>query len=264
MALHCQYPKYEEAFMTPKKSTVIRRNIRFAKVKYGIALSCLNRATLKALTSQFGFSLELGDVILLDGSWYVTHSGLLSLATRKGCVGIRVQPVPGFCSPEQSRWAFRATAFKAASCKGFNGYGDADPRNVSAVVRGAEMRIAETRAVNRALRKAYGIGICSVEEIGSVAPHSEPATPAKKAIQADATNGHHLRDRLLVLIRQHRLDARLVKLYAADFCGTSELRHASREKIQQFVDHVAKLVNQDARLLQEKLSVYAEKSAGVA
>jgi hypothetical protein len=31
------------------------------------------------------------------------------------------------------------------------------------------MRVAETRAVNRALRKAYGIGICSVEEIGSFA-----------------------------------------------------------------------------------------------
>jgi hypothetical protein len=29
------------------------------------------------------------------------------------------------------------------------------------------MRVAETRAVNRALRKAYGIGICSIEEIGS-------------------------------------------------------------------------------------------------
>ena len=38
------------------------------------------------------------------------------------------------------------------------------------------MRV-ETRAVNRALRKAYGIGICSVEEIGSVA---EPSKPKKK------------------------------------------------------------------------------------
>jgi hypothetical protein len=50
------------------------------------------------------------------------------------------------------------------------GYGDADPSNVSFLVQGAEMRIAETRAVNRARRKAYGIGICSVEEIGSRAP----------------------------------------------------------------------------------------------
>ena len=33
-----------------------------------------------------------------------------------------------------------------------------DPSNTSPLVRGAEMRVAETRAVNRALRKAYGIG----------------------------------------------------------------------------------------------------------
>jgi hypothetical protein len=46
-------------------------------------------------------------------------------------------------------------------------YGDADPSNTSSVVRGAEMRVAETRAVNRAMRKADGIGLCSVEELGS-------------------------------------------------------------------------------------------------
>ncbi len=61
-----------------------------------------------------------------------------------------------------------------SACKGFVGYGDADPSNVSPLVHGAEMRVAETRAVNRALRKAYGIGICSVEEIGSFA---EPLRP---------------------------------------------------------------------------------------
>ena len=61
---------------------------------------------------------------------------------------------------------------------GFVGYGDADPSNVSLLVRGAEMRIAETRAVNRALRKAYGIGICSVEEIGS---NPGPMAPAPDA-----------------------------------------------------------------------------------
>jgi hypothetical protein len=44
------------------------------------------------------------------------------------------------------------------------GYGDADPSNVPPWSTGAEMRVAETRAVNRALRTAYGIGLCSVEE----------------------------------------------------------------------------------------------------
>ena len=52
------------------------------------------------------------------------------------------------------------------------------------LVHGAEMRVAETRAVNHALRKAYGIGICSVEEIGSFAEpvpsprEKEAPTPA--------------------------------------------------------------------------------------
>jgi hypothetical protein len=202
--------------------------------------------------------------MLLEGSWYVTHSGLLRLATRKGCIGIRVQPVPSFCVLEQSRWAFRATAFKTTTCKGFNGYGDADPGNVSAMVRGAEMRIAETRAVNRALRKAYGIGICSIEEMGSFTPPAEPAVTARKIAQHHATNGHHLRDRLLILVRQHRLDARLVKLYAADFCGTPELRQASREQMQLFVDHLAEIASSDAPALRDKLNSYEQNSAGAA
>jgi len=90
-----------------------RRNLRLARLKYGALVSQTARLALAALTRQFGFSMELGDVLLLDGSWYVTHAGLLRLATRKGCVGIRVQPVSGFCVPAESRWAFRAMAFKS-------------------------------------------------------------------------------------------------------------------------------------------------------
>src|SRR5215813_15628757 len=118
---------------------------------------------------------------------------------------------PASVCPAESRWAFRALAFKSDRCKGFAGYGDADPGNVSALVRGAEMRIAETRAVNRALRKAYGIGICSVEEIGSFSPSSEPAAAQRKPLQSAENNSHPLRDRLYVIVRQHRLDAQLVK-----------------------------------------------------
>jgi hypothetical protein len=74
---------------------------------------------------------------------------------------------------------------------GFVGYGDADPSNVSTLVRGAEMRVAETRAVNRALRKAYGIGICSVEEIGSAAePPQAAPEPTRLPPQADSRNGN--------------------------------------------------------------------------
>ena len=242
-----------------------RSNLRLARVKYGTALSLVLRASLQALTRQFGFCLQLGEILLLDGSWYVTHSGLLRLATRKGCIGIRVQPVSGFCSPAESKWAFRATAFKSATCKGFSGYGDADPGNVSAIVRGAEMRIAETRAVNRALRKAYGIGLCSVEEIGSFHPTPEPvASVVKKIPQSMNGNGHPLRDRLYLLIRQHQLDAGLVKLYAADFCGTQELRQVSREKMSAFIEHLSGEATRDREALARKLESYLKAAVGAA
>ena len=82
----------------------------------------------------------------------------------------------------------------------------------------------ETRAVNRALRKAYGIGLCSVEEIGSLAAPVENTRTREKVPAAGKgipSNGQpRLRDRLCQLIRQHQLDPTLVKRYAADFCGT--------------------------------------------
>src|SRR5437764_9886633 len=80
-------------FMKPQHADLARLNLRLARMKYGTTVSYAIRVSLQALTRQFGLSMELGDLLLLDGSWYVTHSGLLRLANRKGCVGIRVQPV---------------------------------------------------------------------------------------------------------------------------------------------------------------------------
>jgi hypothetical protein len=183
-----------------------------------------------------------------------------------------VEAVPELSDPAVSRWAFKATVFRSPKCKGFVGYGDADPTNVSALVRGAEMRVAETRAVNRALRKAYGIGLCSVEEIGSapVPPDStrepnikrEPKRPNGSA--ANSNGQPLLRDRLSQLIRQHQLDPVRVRLYAADYCGTPELRQASREKIESFINHLAEQATANREALVCQLSSYGQKQAGAA
>jgi hypothetical protein len=65
-----------------------------------------------------------------------------------------LNPADGLSEPASGRWAFKAIVYNSRTCKGFVAYGDADPFNVSPLVRGAEMRVAETRAVNRAPRKA--------------------------------------------------------------------------------------------------------------
>jgi hypothetical protein len=253
-----------------KKNTAClwRENARFARGRWA-ELSSTNLKTLRQLSVQFRFSAVSGDLLLLQNNWYVTHTGLLTLATRRRCYGIQVRPASAFCDPAASRWAFKATVFKTRTCKGFAGYGDADPSNVSPLVHGAEMRVAETRAVNRALRKAYGIGLCSVEEIGSTAarPESPPdASPKHAPKSANSGNGTSptLRDRLTQLIRQHQLDPALVKLYAADFCGVHELRSASRELVEDFVNELASQAAKDRDALLCKLNAYGLTQAGAA
>ena len=211
---------------------------------------------------KFRFSNSVCDLQLLDGKWYVTHSGLLRLSVRRKCSGIKTILIGRLSDTSTSHWVFRATVFKHDSLAGFVGYGDANPSNVSPLVRGAEMRVAETRAVNRALRKAYGIGLCSVEELGSFAPrHDDPSNGKPHRFPAlngnGASNGApKLRDRLCVLIRKYDLDAAQVKQYAAEFCGTEVLRDASRDLVESFITTLEKQAATDRNGLICKLNSY--------
>jgi hypothetical protein len=244
--------------------TLVRQNRRYAKFRWGRLLGRMTLAALKNFTEQFQFSVANGDLLLIDSGWYVTHSGLTSLARRNRCAGIKVQPVQPFCDPSAKRWAFEATVYKSKTCKGFVGYGDADPSNVSSLVRGAEMRVAETRAVNRALRKAYGIGLCSVEEIGTI-PNTCEKFPPQNANGNGNGAGPKVRDRLCQIIRQHKLDPELVKAHAVDFCGAKTLRDATREQVENFVLQLADWAEKDRNALLCQLNSYARpKQEGVA
>jgi len=251
---------------TTKKLLLILEgaNVRVARSRWPNRVSKVILSLLKAITREYQLSVSSGELTLLDGNWYITHSGLIKLARKNRCAGIHVAQLIKQSDPANSRWVFKATVFRSKACKGFVGYGDAEPSNVSPLVRGAEMRVAETRAVNRALRKAYGIGICSVEEIGSFTGPLEPSPRSKKvpqpAVLTEANgNGHRLRDRLCLIIRQHNLDGSLVKLYAADYCGTKELREATREQIKEFINHLAEYAQNDREGLLRHLNSYHEK-----
>jgi hypothetical protein len=245
-----------------KDRDVVRKNLRLARLAWGGRLTENSAGVLREYSEQFGLSIAAGDLMLLDGRWYVSHSGLVGLAARNGCSGIGVQPVQEFCEPQAGRWAFKATVYKSRNCRGFVGYGDADPSNVSPAVRGAEMRVAETRAVNRALRKAYGIGLCSIEEIGSLPARSQREANVRK-LPPQPANGNSepkLRDQLCLLIRQHRLDAALVKQYAAEFCGIKDLRQANREQVATFIKHIAEFAARDKEGLLVKLNGFAQQA----
>jgi hypothetical protein len=74
-----------------------------------------HRATLrelKELTVRHSLSIAAGDLQLLDGRLYVTHSGLLRIATRKRCRSIET--------------ALQESLSSRAACS--NGHGTAQPR----------------------------------------------------------------------------------------------------------------------------------------
>jgi hypothetical protein len=244
------------------KQDLVRTEISLAKRRWcGVGAEKL--AELRGLVRRYRLSVALGDVLFIETGWYITHAGLLRLAHRKHCSGIRTSLEKRFSDPLVSRWVFKAIVYNSALSKGFVGYGDADPSNVSSLVHGAEMRVAETRAVNRALRKAYGIGLCSVEELGWAPRPSASGPPDQRKTSSNGNNDHQnsqprLRDRLCLLIRQHHLDAALVKAYAADYCGTPTLRDASREQVEAFINDLAERAAKDRDGLICQLNSYSK------
>jgi hypothetical protein len=133
------------------RSKLLQKNLRAAKRTHGLTLTPRMISHLKTLSRVYGFSVEAGELQVIDGNWYVTHTGLLRLARRKRCRGIHVEAVDSLCDSAANRFVLKATVYPSKDSAGFVGYGDADPSNVSLLVRGVEMRIAETRGVNRAL-----------------------------------------------------------------------------------------------------------------
>jgi hypothetical protein len=253
--------------MQRQRATLIRKNIRAAKDVYP-KLSREQLSILRELTATLGLALSKGEVLRIGSRWYVTHSGLLRIAQTRRCTSISTTLVRHLSEPLSRRWVFRAIVQKSGGGR-FSGYGDADPTNVAELLRGSEMRIAETRAVNRALRKAYGVGICSIEEIGALGSPAQPRGETRelaqpRPVRASSNDGVRVRDRLCQIIRQHQLDATLVKSYATKFCGTKTLRDATREQVENFVAHLADWAQKDRNALLCQLNSYLGAKEGAA
>lgn len=251
--------------MVQAKIRLVQQNISAAKKIY-VDITKSQLSTLRELTRSLRLSIRAGELLQIEGKWFVSHSGLLKIAHRRRCYGIETNVEQQMTDSSKGRWVFRAVVHSSPS-KTFVGFGDADPSNVSYLVHGAEMRVAETRAVNRALRKAYGIGICSVEEIGSVAEPS-PQDPDSKRLPPQPANGNGtgrtLRDRLCQVIRHHELDRNLVKAYATDFCGVNALRDATRDQVERFVSRLADWAEKDRTALLCQLNSYLGQKEGAA
>ena len=74
-----------------RKSSVSESEIETARKLWG-NLPQVGIDSLIGLVKRFGISVSRGDVEYIDGRWYITHSGLLQIAQRRRCSGLRNAP----------------------------------------------------------------------------------------------------------------------------------------------------------------------------
>jgi len=118
-------------------------------------------------------------MINLQGKDFITHKGLLAIAHDKGLTSIETELIT---EPTADIIVFKATAIMSTGLheKKFSGYGDATQSNVNAMVAPHMLRMAETRAINRALRLATNVGMCSSEELGDMKKTTVQTIPPKR------------------------------------------------------------------------------------
>src|SRR5271169_7160983 len=77
---------------------LVRQNLRRVKQVYP-ELEGAKLTALRDLTRTLHLSLSGGEILCLDGRWYVTHVGLLRIAARRRCLGIRTVLQERQCDP---------------------------------------------------------------------------------------------------------------------------------------------------------------------
>jgi hypothetical protein len=136
--------------MRPTEKT--DRSIRMARQIWpNLSRETLRR--LREIATQDHFSVGAGDLIFLNNGWYVTHTGLIRLAARRRCRGIEVQAIPEFSDALNRRYAFKATVHTSGQGPGFVGYGDADPSNVSDLVKSYATEFCGVKTLREATRE---------------------------------------------------------------------------------------------------------------
>jgi len=105
-------------------------------------------------------------IVRLQGKEYVLFSGLLRTAHNNGLKSVDTEII-GWDSDA------RAAVVRAAveGTRGrYTAHGDASPDNVGRSIAGACLRMAETRAIARALRSYLGIGMTALSELPGGGP----------------------------------------------------------------------------------------------
>jgi len=123
-------------------------------------------------TIDIDYLRRIGAIVKLQGRDYLSHPGLLRVAHEHGLKGIECDLISWDAEGRAAVMRARAEGERGT----YTAYGDASPKNVGKMIANATLRMAETRAVNRALRLYTGLGMTTTEELPG--DHGESAKKA--------------------------------------------------------------------------------------
>ena len=104
-----------------RKRDLVSENLRFAKRFISQNLSSVLLEQLRELNRNSSLSLRCGDLLLLNGGWYVTHTGCFVWQLVDGARVFRFSQFRHSLIAANARYAFKATVYKSRSCQGFVG-----------------------------------------------------------------------------------------------------------------------------------------------
>jgi len=186
---------------------------------------------IRALYAEFGLRPDLGHVIVMGDRPYVTKEGLIYYAQKsKQLAGIEVEIVE--IERRQNFCLVKARVLTKDGGK-YEAYGDADVNNTNRMVTPHLIRMAETRAVNRALRIAFPIGLCSFEELAEQ-DIIDPAIGEEVKVEKEATQRQL--NTVKLIAEKRGLSQELLKELIEIHIGKNSLEELNREEVSTLID----------------------------
>ena len=198
--------------------------------------------TMELYAQEYGLIPSI-HFVFLGGNPYITSDGLLWLGNNhpdpaKQVAGISTQIIQA--DFEKNQFVVKATVV-LENGKQYEGIGTATKENLTRITANHGLEMAETRAVSRALRKAYAIGIPAIEELKESQPEQKAPADKRKLSPEDVITENQ-RKRLFAIANKEGVSNDEVKLIIKEFGyeSTKDIKVKHYEEIIQRIEDYAK------------------------
>lgn len=195
--------------------------------------------TVRLYAEEFGLVPGV-HYVYLGGNPYITSDGLLWLGNNHKDIERRIIAIKAEIMQadfEKSIFVVKATVI-LGNGQEYQGIGTATKDNLTRITLHHGLEMAETRAVARALRKAYAIGIPSLEELSEKSEKEpEPQQPHPQQPQQQAISDKQ-RNRLFAIAKEHGVSNDEIKeiIGRYGYTSTKDIKIEDYDKIVKDIE----------------------------